>query len=120
MLRATFRLVWKRPRQLKIDRIRQQGTPETILAPIAEAAAVLLATTDFSLVKRCEDQTCVLWFSDQTTSHRRGVAWPFVETAIRLQPTGIVAVIRVFDGLDGMTSKVCRPVPFQICLSYLL
>ena len=38
---------------------------------MAEAAADLLATADFKLVKRCEDQTGVLWFSDQTKSHHR-------------------------------------------------
>src|SRR5262249_39084890 len=65
------RLIWKKPRSIAIERIRQQDTPESILAPIAEAAAVLLATADFRLVKRCEDQTCVLWFSDQTKSHHR-------------------------------------------------
>ncbi len=36
-----------------------------------EAAADLLATGDFTLVKRCEDETCVLWFYDQTKSHHR-------------------------------------------------
>jgi predicted RNA-binding Zn ribbon-like protein len=64
-------LVWKKPRSLAIERIRQQDTLETVLAPIAEAAAILLATADFNLVKRCEDQTCVLWFSDKTKSHHR-------------------------------------------------
>jgi predicted RNA-binding Zn ribbon-like protein len=51
--------------------VRRQETPESILATVAEAAADLLATADFELVKRCEDETCVLWFSDQTKSHRR-------------------------------------------------
>jgi predicted RNA-binding Zn ribbon-like protein len=64
-------LVWSKPRSLKIDRVREQITPRAILAPIAEAAADLLATADFSLVKRCEDESCVLWFSDQTKSHHR-------------------------------------------------
>jgi predicted RNA-binding Zn ribbon-like protein len=65
------RLVWNKPRSLTIERVRRQGTPAAILAPIAEAAAGLLATGDFNLVKRCEDETCVLWFSDQTKSHHR-------------------------------------------------
>lgn len=64
-------LVWKKPRSLTIERIRQQDTPEAVLAPVAEAAAILLATADFNLVKRCEDETCVLWFWDQTKSHHR-------------------------------------------------
>jgi len=64
-------LVWSKPRSLKIERIRRQATPEAILAPVAEAAADLLATGDFNLVKRCEDETCVLWFADHTKSHHR-------------------------------------------------
>ena len=65
------RLVWNKPRSLTIERVRRQDAPATILAPVAEAAADLLATYDFTLVKRCEDETCVLWFSDQTKSHHR-------------------------------------------------
>lgn len=65
------RLVWNKPRSLKIEKVRRLDTAEAILAPVAEAAADLLATADFKLVKRCEDDTCVLWFSDQTKSHHR-------------------------------------------------
>ena len=65
------RLVWKKPQSLRIDTVRRQDTSESIVAPVAEAAAELLATADFQLVKRCEDESCVLWFSDQTKSHHR-------------------------------------------------
>ncbi|HYV67181.1 MAG TPA: ABATE domain-containing protein [Myxococcales bacterium] len=65
------RLSWDKPRSLEIDRVRRQDTSAGILGPVAEAAADLLATGDFTLVKRCEDETCVLWFSDQTKSHHR-------------------------------------------------
>jgi len=65
------RLVWNKPRSPTIDRVRRQETPVGILGPVAEAAADLLTTADFTLVKRCEDETCVLWFSDQTKSHHR-------------------------------------------------
>jgi len=65
------RLVWNKPRSPTIDRVRRQDTPSGILGPVAEAAAHLLATADFTHVKRCEDETCVLWFSDQTKSHHR-------------------------------------------------
>ncbi|WP_213805874.1 ABATE domain-containing protein [Granulicella sp. dw_53] len=64
-------LVWDRSRSLKVARVRQQTTPEQILAPLAEIAADLLVTGDMDLVKRCEDETCVLWFYDQTKSHHR-------------------------------------------------
>ncbi|KQV53827.1 MULTISPECIES: ABATE domain-containing protein [unclassified Duganella] len=47
------------------------GTPQQLLAPLAEAAAQLLATADFKLVRKCEDHACTLWFLDRTKSHRR-------------------------------------------------
>ena len=47
------------------------GTPQQLLAPLAEAAARLLATADFKLVRKCEDHACTLWFLDRTKSHRR-------------------------------------------------
>lgn len=65
------RLVWNKPRSPQIEKVRRKDTAEAILAPVAEAAADLLATADFKLVKRCEDDTCVLWFSDRTKSHHR-------------------------------------------------
>ncbi|MFZ0085927.1 MAG: ABATE domain-containing protein [Candidatus Acidiferrales bacterium] len=66
------RLVWTKPRSLKLEKVRRKDTAEAILAPVAEAAADLLATADFKLVKRCDDDACVLWFSDRTKSrHRR-------------------------------------------------
>ena len=65
------RLVWNKPRSVTIEKIRPQDTPEAILAPVAEAAADLLATADFKLVKRCEDGACVFWFADRTKSHHR-------------------------------------------------
>jgi predicted RNA-binding Zn ribbon-like protein len=64
-------LVWEKSSTPTIDTVRRQDTAESILAPVAEAAADLLTTADFKLVKRCEDETCVLWFCDQTKSHHR-------------------------------------------------
>ncbi len=46
-------------------------SPEQVLAPLAEASAKLIAQKDFSLVKRCEHQDCVLWFYDKTKAHKR-------------------------------------------------
>lgn len=65
------RLIWKNSRSLTLERVHGQGTSESLLAPIAEAAAVLLTSADFRLVKRCEGEGCVLWFIDKTKSHRR-------------------------------------------------
>jgi predicted RNA-binding Zn ribbon-like protein len=71
-------LVWNKSSTLAIDTVRRQDTAESILAPVAEAAADLLTTADFKLVKRCEDETCARWFFDQTKSHRR--RWCSMET----------------------------------------
>jgi predicted RNA-binding Zn ribbon-like protein len=64
-------LVWNAPLAPKIELVWRQDTSASILAPVAEAAADLLATANFAFIKRCEDRNCVLWFSDQTKSHRR-------------------------------------------------
>jgi predicted RNA-binding Zn ribbon-like protein len=65
------RLVWNKPRSPRIEKVQRNDTAEAILGPVAEAAAELLARADFKLVKRCEDEACVLWFADRTKSHRR-------------------------------------------------
>jgi predicted RNA-binding Zn ribbon-like protein len=69
--RSYPQLVWRRSNVVKIETVRRQETAGAILAPVAEAAAELLATADFGLIKHCEDDTCTLWFSDQTKSHNR-------------------------------------------------
>ena len=46
-------------------------SPEQVLAPLAEAAAMLITQEDFSLVKKCEHKDCVLWFYDRTKAHKR-------------------------------------------------
>jgi len=56
---------------LIVKRAWQEETPEQALAPLAEAAAELLATGNLSLIRRCESETCVLWFYDRTKSHQR-------------------------------------------------
>jgi predicted RNA-binding Zn ribbon-like protein len=56
---------------LSVVRQYETGTPEALLAPLAEAAAEFLATADFHLVRACEGPDCVLWFYDRTKSHRR-------------------------------------------------
>ena len=49
----------------------EEDLPEGVLAPLAEAAADLLANADFDLVRHCEGVDCVLWFYDRTKAHRR-------------------------------------------------
>jgi predicted RNA-binding Zn ribbon-like protein len=64
-------LVWDAPTGLRLDRVRKQQTAEQFLAPLAEAAAALLVSGDFSLIRTCEHTGCVLWFYDRTKSHKR-------------------------------------------------
>lgn len=45
--------------------------PLQLLVPIAEAAADLVAHGDHSLVKKCGNPTCILYFYDTTKNHRR-------------------------------------------------
>ncbi|MFC0401970.1 CGNR zinc finger domain-containing protein [Paraburkholderia rhizosphaerae] len=49
----------------------ERASPEQLLAPVAQAAAELLATGDFELVRKCESEDCILWFYDRTKAHRR-------------------------------------------------
>lgn len=64
-------LVWDAPTELRLDRARQQQTAGQFLAPLAEGAAELLVSGDFSLIRTCEHTECVLWFYDRTKSHKR-------------------------------------------------
>ncbi len=42
-----------------------------VLAPVAEAAAELLAEVDPARIRQCDDDTCVLWFVDTTRNGSR-------------------------------------------------
>ena len=56
---------------IRVTRVYGKQTVEAFLAPVAEAVASLLADGDFSLVRHCEGNACVLWFYDRTKGHRR-------------------------------------------------
>jgi predicted RNA-binding Zn ribbon-like protein len=45
--------------------------PPDLLAPIAESAADLLSSADYSLIKKCANPFCILVFYDRTKNHRR-------------------------------------------------
>ena len=53
--------------------LRRWHTPDTLLLPLARSMAELVCNEDFSYVKRCEGQTCTLFFLDRT--HGRGRRW---------------------------------------------
>ena len=42
-----------------------------LLAPLAEAASDLLCARDLSLVKKCRNNACILYFYDTTKNHAR-------------------------------------------------
>jgi predicted RNA-binding Zn ribbon-like protein len=64
-------LTWENRRAPRLERFREQKSPEQVLALLAESAADLLASGDFDLIRECEDDACILWFYDRTKSHRR-------------------------------------------------
>jgi predicted RNA-binding Zn ribbon-like protein len=69
--RSYLELVPQAQGELQLVRVWPRETAEQSLAPLAEAAAELLARGDFELVRRCENSECVLWFYDRTKSHHR-------------------------------------------------
>jgi predicted RNA-binding Zn ribbon-like protein len=69
--RSYQKVAWKKGGSLRVERKWKQRTPEEVLAPLAESAADLLVNGDFSLIRRCESEQCVLWFYDRTKSHHR-------------------------------------------------
>ena len=69
--RSHVKLLKSKNGSFTIDRVWECSTPRQALAPLAEAAAGLLAHGDFNLIRRCESDQCVLWFYDRTKSHHR-------------------------------------------------
>jgi len=58
------------------DRLEMQrrlvfDEPIHLLVPIAESAADLFSHADWSLIKKCENPACVLYFCDTTKNHAR-------------------------------------------------
>jgi predicted RNA-binding Zn ribbon-like protein len=62
---ALHRGVYRQQREMELDH------PLQLLVPIAEAAAELVAHGDHSLVKKCGNPACILYFYDTTKNHRR-------------------------------------------------
>jgi predicted RNA-binding Zn ribbon-like protein len=56
---------------LRLQRARRWRSPESILLPIGEAMAKLLAEENLSDVKTCEGATCTLMFVDRTRARSR-------------------------------------------------
>jgi predicted RNA-binding Zn ribbon-like protein len=56
---------------LEFQRVRRWRSPESLLVPIAEALAQMLAEENLSDVKTCEGVTCTLMFADRTRARSR-------------------------------------------------
>jgi predicted RNA-binding Zn ribbon-like protein len=56
---------------LEFQSARRWRSPESLLLPIAEAMARMLAEEDLSDVKACEGATCTLMFADRTRGRSR-------------------------------------------------
>jgi predicted RNA-binding Zn ribbon-like protein len=56
---------------LRLQRARRWRSPESLLLPIGEALAKLLAEEDLSDVKTCEGAACTLMFVDRTRGRSR-------------------------------------------------
>lgn len=54
-----------------LTRLARGDATSSLLGPVAEATAQLLAEGDFALVRQCEHPDCILWFYDRTKSHKR-------------------------------------------------
>lgn len=57
--------------RLALRRSVRSDAIASLLGPVAEAVAQLLADGDLALVKQCEHPDCILWFYDRTKSHKR-------------------------------------------------
>ncbi len=56
---------------MTLVRVPRGDATASLLGPVAEATAELLAEGDFALVRQCEHPDCILWFYDRTKSHKR-------------------------------------------------
>ena len=56
---------------LRLRRVRRWEDPDELLRPIAEAAADLVCSVDFQLIRACEGSPCTLVFLDRTKAHIR-------------------------------------------------
>jgi predicted RNA-binding Zn ribbon-like protein len=54
---------------LRFQSSRRWRSPDSLLLPIGEALARMLAEEDLSDVKACEGATCTLMFADRTRGH---------------------------------------------------
>jgi predicted RNA-binding Zn ribbon-like protein len=56
---------------VRLRRVRRWDSPKELLHPVAEAAAELICSVDFRLIRACEGPVCSLLFLDGTKAHGR-------------------------------------------------
>ena len=56
---------------LRLRRVRRWNGPEELLHPVALAAADLICSVDFRLIRACDGSACSLLFLDRTKAHGR-------------------------------------------------
>jgi predicted RNA-binding Zn ribbon-like protein len=56
---------------LRLWRVRRWDGPDELLHPVAEAAADLICSQDFRLIRACDGSACSLLFLDRTKAHAR-------------------------------------------------
>ena len=67
----THRQLEKSGSRLVLRERREYKQVWQLLVPVAHAIAALLTEGDPSLIKRCANPSCTLWFYDRTKAHRR-------------------------------------------------
>lgn len=71
LARSSFREVIKKGRRFESRIECHFAEPAQLLARLADSAADLVCSYDHSLVKRCKNPACILYFYDTTKNHRR-------------------------------------------------
>ena len=56
---------------LRLRRVRRWESADELLHPVAEAAADLVCSVDFRLIRACDGSACSLLFLDRTKAHGR-------------------------------------------------
>lgn len=69
--RPAYRQVERQGKKYTSRLMTLSESPRHLLVPIAESAAWLLEQGDMSLLRRCENPNCILYFYDTTKNKRR-------------------------------------------------
>lgn len=54
-----------------LEKHRHWHDPDQLMAPVALSAASMIESGDWSLIRKCENPACSIWFRDRTKGHRR-------------------------------------------------